>query len=178
MRKRLRIRSRFVARVLRTTLTDLDQIKRLQWARSLPSGELLNDRWKRASRLGFGHGSSIHDSSLVYGTVTVGTNTWIGPFTILDGSGGLSIGSNCSISAGVQIYSHDTVTVAASGEARINTRAPVRIGNDCYLGPNCVISKGVSIGDGAVVGACALVTRDVPPRTRVFGVPARVETNQ
>ncbi len=75
-----------------------------KWQRTLPFGDYIVDRWKKAECLGFGEGSTIYDSSLVFGDVKVGKNTWIGPFTILDGSGGLEIGSNCSISAGVQIY--------------------------------------------------------------------------
>jgi hypothetical protein len=68
--------------------------------RVLPFGDYIVDRWEKAKYLKFGEGSSIYDSSLVFGDVKVGRNTWIGPFTILDGSGKLTIGSNCSISAG------------------------------------------------------------------------------
>src|SRR5215470_17429208 len=75
-----------------------------RWQRDLPFEELLFDRWERAKNLGFGEASSIYHSSYVYGQVDVGKNTWIGPHTVLDGSGGLTIGDNCSISAGVQIY--------------------------------------------------------------------------
>src|SRR5689334_8815815 len=82
------------------------------WDRDLPYEELLFDRWERARHLGFGEGTSIYHLSYVYGQVSVGRNTWIGPFTVLDGSGGLTIGDWCSISAGVQIYSHDSVTRA------------------------------------------------------------------
>ncbi len=88
-----------------------------RWDRDLPFDELLFDRWERARSLGFGEGASIYHSALVYGDVVVGPSTWIGPFTLLDGSGGLRIGRNCSISAGVHIYSHDTVKWALSGGA-------------------------------------------------------------
>src|SRR5918995_4809474 len=77
--------------------------------RDLPLQDLLGDRWERARQLGFGEGSSIYASAYVYGDVRVGSGTWIGPNVILDGSGGLRIGSGCDVSAGVQIYSHDTV---------------------------------------------------------------------
>ena len=75
--------------------------------RSLPLPDYINNRWDRASRLGFGAGSNIYDSSYVIGNVKVGKNCWIGMFTILDGSGDLTIGNDCTISAGVHIYSHD-----------------------------------------------------------------------
>src|SRR5262245_48320875 len=80
-----------------------------RWRRTLPFGDYVVDRWEKARALGFGEQSSVYDSVLVFGDVVVGARTWIGPFVILDGSGGLTIGSNCSISAGVQIYTHDSV---------------------------------------------------------------------
>lgn len=145
-----------------------------QWQRTLPLGDYFVDRWEKARRLGFGVGSSIYDSSLVLGSVKVGENTWIGPFTVLDGSGGLEIGSYCSISAGVQIYSHDTVEWSLTGGAAGPLRAPTRIGSRCYIGPNTVIAKGVTIGDGCVIGANSLVLSDIPEGSKAFGTPCRV----
>ena len=110
---------------------------------SLPFGDYIVDRWEKAKNLGFGEGSSIYDSAIVIGDVKVGKNTWIGPFTVLDGTGGLEIGDTCSISAGVQIYTHDTVEWAISGGKHPKEQAPVQIGNRCYIGPNSIISKGV-----------------------------------
>lgn len=147
---------------------------RERWERDLPLDELLFDRWERAASLGFGEGTSIYHSSYVYGDVQVGRETWIGPFTLLDGSGGLEIGDNCSISTGVQIYTHDTVAWAVSGGAAEYERAPVRIGSCCYVGPNSVVAKGVSIGEHCVVGAATLVNRDVPPYSIAVGSPCRI----
>ena len=146
-----------------------------QFRRTLPFGDYVSDRWEKARMLGFGEGTSIYDSAHVFGDVTVGRNTWIGPFTILDGSGGgLTIGENCSISAGVQIYTHDTVEWATSGGATSARRAPTRIGNNCYLGPHVVVAKGVTIGDGAKIGANSLVLDDIPACAIAYGNPARV----
>lgn len=131
------------------------------------------DRWDKARALGFGEGSSIYDSAIVIGSVSVGEHTWIGPWVMLDGSGGLSIGAHCSISAGVQVYTHDSVRWALSGGTGTIERAPTRIGNRCYIGPNVVISKGVTIGDGCVIGAGSLVLQDIPPGTKAFGTPCR-----
>lgn len=144
-----------------------------QYRRTLPFGDYVSDRWEKARMLGFGEGASIYDSAHVFGKVSVGRNTWIGPFTILDGSGGLTIGDSCSISAGVQIYSHDTIDWATSGRTADYAYAPTRIGSNCYLGPNTVVAKGVTVGDGAVVGANSLVLSDVPAGSRVFGSPAK-----
>lgn len=152
----------------------LDEKMLGQWSRSLPFNELLGDRWERAKHLGFGIQTSIYDSSLVLGDVKVGDHTWIGPFTVLDGSGGLAIGSYCSISAGVQIYTHDTVDWAISEGVAPVARASVQIGNCCYIGPNVIISKGVTIGDRCVIGANSFVNRDIPSGMKAWGSPARL----
>lgn len=142
--------------------------------RTLPLGDYVVDRFEKARLLGFGEGSSIYDSSLVLGDVRVGKETWIGPFTVLDGSGGLTIGSHCSISAGVHVYTHHTVAWAVSGGKSDPERSPVRIGSRCYIGPHTVIAKGVEIGDGSVIGAFSLVLHDIPAGSKAFGVPCRV----
>ena len=55
-----------------------------------------------------------------------------------------------------------------------DNRGDIVVGNDVWIGYETVILSGVTIGDGAVIGARAVVTRDVPPNTVVAGVPARV----
>ncbi len=157
---------------LRTLVTQKQQQVMQRWDRSLPFADYIIDRWQKAQTLGFGEGSSIYDSALVLGDVSVGKNTWIGPFTILDGSGSLQIGDNCSISAGVQIYTHDTVQWAISGGVLEPERATTRIGNCCYIGPNTIISKGVVVGDGCIIGANSLVNHDIPDRMKAWGNPA------
>lgn len=142
--------------------------------RSLPLADYVVDRWEKARELGFGEGSSIYDSVLVLGDVKVGRNTWIGPFVVLDGSGSLIIGSNCSISAGVQIYTHDTVRWAVTGGQAAPERASTRIGNNCYIGPHTVVAKGVNIGDGCIVGANSLVLKDIPAGQKAYGTPCRI----
>ena len=146
-----------------------------QWGRTLPWGDYIVDRWEKARQLGFGEGASIYDSALVIGDVKVGQQTWIGPHTVLDGFGGLEIGDWCSISAGCQIYSHDTVAWALSAGEVGPERESTRIGSRCYLGPNTVVAKGVTVGDGCVIGANSLVTHDVPSGSKAFGNPCRVK---
>lgn len=145
-----------------------------KWNRSLPFGDYIVDRWKKARVLGFGEGTSVYDNVLVLGDVVVGEHTWIGPNTILDGTGGLSIGDHCCISAGVQIYSHDTVDrTLTAGEAPV-AYSPTRIGSRVYIGPSVTIARGVRIGDGAVIGAHSLVLHDIPAGSKAFGIPCRV----
>lgn len=75
--------------LLKELKSDLDEAFFEELNRRLPFAELLFDRWERAEELGFGKGTSVYDSCLIFGEVSVADNTWIGPNTILDGSGGL-----------------------------------------------------------------------------------------
>lgn len=100
----------------------------------------------------------------------------------------LSIGAYASIADDVHVFlggNHRTDWVstypfpAYLEEARdvgghVTTRGSVRIGNDVWLGSGCLILSGVTIGDGAVVAARAVVTRDIAPYAIVAGNPARI----
>ena len=145
-----------------------------KFKRTLPFGDYVVDRWEKAQELGFGSGASIYDSALVLGEVRVGANTWIGPFVVLDGSGGLTIGASCSISAGVQIYSHDSIQWAISGGKAPYEYAATSVGDHCYIGPNTVIARGISIGPGCIIGANSLVKDDIPANSVAHGSPCRV----
>ena len=160
---------------LRDLYARLGARMRARWRRHLPFDETVFDRWERARALGFGEGSSVYHNSYIYGDVSVGDHTWIGPLTVLDGSGGgLSIGRYCSISAGVHIYSHNTVKWAVSGGRATYESAPVRIEDCCYIGPQTVIAMGVTVGTRSVIGAGSFVNRDVPPGSIAVGAPCRI----
>jgi acetyltransferase-like isoleucine patch superfamily enzyme len=150
-----------------------DQMRR-RFSRTVSFADYFTDRWERARYEGFGEGSSVYDNVLILGDVRVGRHTWIGPNVILDGRGGLVIGNYCSISAGVQIYTHDTVRWSTSlGEAAIE-ESPTLIGNGVYIGPGSIVQMGIKIGDQAVIGALSFVNKDVPEGARAYGSPARV----
>lgn len=101
-------------------------------------------------------------------------------------NGPVSIGQFCSIADGVIILGageHPThnATTFPLGDWFSNAkpyrnvgRGPTRIGNDVWIGVNAVILSGVAVGDGAIVGAGAIVSRDVPPYAVVLGNPAQV----
>lgn len=115
-----------------------------------------------------------HEHAVLVGEPRIGPGTWIGAFTLIDGSGGLTIGEGCDISVGAQIYTHSTVRRCVSGRRSAEVdRAPTTLGDRVFVGANAVVLMGVTIGDEAVVGAGAVVTHDVPARTVVAGVPAR-----
>jgi len=117
------------------------------------------------------------------GNPKIGEGTWIGAFTVINGTGGLEIGKNCDISCGAQIYTHSTVKRCVQGK-RINKdgtinkelieHKPVKIGDCTFIGPNSVILMGITIGKHCIVGAGSVVTKDIPDCSIVVGVPARV----
>jgi acetyltransferase-like isoleucine patch superfamily enzyme len=160
---------------IRSLLSQLQDEKRAKYRRRVPLGDLLTDRWEIARQYGFGEGSSCYDSVLILGDVKVGKNTWIGPNVVLDGTGGLEIGDWCSIDAGGQIYTHDGVRRATTlGREFTHPAAPTKIGSGVFIGPNAIVSMGVTIGDRAVIGALSLVNADIPAGMKAFGQPATV----
>jgi acetyltransferase-like isoleucine patch superfamily enzyme len=160
---------------IRAFIADLRREMREKFRRHVSVGDLLIDRWETARDYGFGEGTSCYDNVLILGDVKVGKHCWIGPNVILDGQGGLTIGDHCDISAGAQIYTHHTVARCLSGGVAPIEPAPVKIGSRVYIGPQCVIQKGVSIGDGVVIGAMSLVNCDIPSGARAWGIPATLK---
>lgn len=129
--------------------------------------------WKEKGKFFGGNNVTIYDSTTVVGDVKIGDNTWIGPFCSLDGNGGLTIGSCCSISLGCQLLTHDTIKWALSGGKEKYEYGPTKIGNYCFLGSYVVVLKGVTVGDHCLIGAGAIVDKDVPENSIAVGVPAR-----
>lgn len=102
--------------------------------------------------------------------IVIGDHTVVNAGCHLDGRGGLVIGSNVSISAGTWIITdeHDI------NDPRFpEILAPVVIEDYVFIGSKAMILPGVTIGRGAVIGAGAVVTKDVPPFQIVGGIPAR-----
>jgi len=143
--------------------------------RVLPSGELIFNRFDKAEYLSMGQDSSVYDTSVVMGDVTVGEHVWIGPYTVLEGiNGKLTIGDWVSINAGVMIYTHDTTKKYLSGGIDEVVKGPVTIGDHTVIATLSTVGCGVTIGDHCVVGAYSMVTGDIPPYSIAAGVPAKV----
>lgn len=121
--------------------------------------------------------------------IIIGYGTYGTPNVIEYGTGSkLIIGKYCSISPNVTIllggehdikrlttYPFDMLANLANKTPPYSlTKGDVIIGNDVWIGINVTILSGVHIGDGVVIGACALVNKDVPPYAIVGGVPAKL----
>lgn len=110
------------------------------------------------------------------GTIEIEAGVYIGPYCVLYGHGGLTIGRNAMIGA------HTVIVAANHGFARIDvpmnaqplTKEGITIGEDVWIGAGCRVLDGVRIGDGAIIGAGAVVTRDIAPYGVAMGVPAAV----
>jgi acetyltransferase-like isoleucine patch superfamily enzyme len=114
------------------------------------------------------------------GDIVIGDDCSVNPYSILYGHGGLKIGDK------VRIASHTVIIPGNHKFGRVDipifrqgvTMKGIVIDDDVWIGANCTILDGVSIGKGAVIGAGSVVTRDVEPFSVVAGVPARVITTR
>lgn len=106
----------------------------------------------------------------------IGDQTWIGQQCFFHAAGGLTIGAQVGIGPGVKIITsvHEEAGRDRSILFSPIEMAPVVIEDDADIGVNAVILPGVTVGRGAIVGAGAVVTSDVPPYAVVAGVPAKV----
>lgn len=146
-----------------------------KWDRVLPTDEMVADRWDKAEILGFGEGTNIYENAYVYGKPKVGKNVWIGPFVLLDATGGLEIGDGCSIASGVHIYTHSVQEWVVTEGKKPKTHSPVKIGDYVAIGANSTVLPGVEIGDHTIIGAGSVVTKNIPPNSVAIGVPAEVK---
>lgn len=126
---------------------------------------------------------------LLSGNISVGNNTTInGPGTEFYSSvSKIKIGSFCSIArhTAIQDHNHNIKNITtyfikyhvfkeSNRSSDLVSKGDVVIGNDVWIGTQCVILSGVTIGDGAVIAANSVVTKDVPPYAIVGGTPAKV----
>lgn len=138
-------------------------------------------------------GNFVFDSK--DGHVTVGDGTFIGGSTFISHTS-IEIGNHVTIAWGCTIYDHNSHSLDYRmrrkdvddqlDDIRHNRcfvenkdwtcvkSKPIRICDDAWIGMNVIILKGVTVGEGAVVGAGSVVTKDVPPWTVVAGNPAKV----
>jgi maltose O-acetyltransferase len=123
-----------------------------------------------------GKGSAVHTGLRLYDpqNISIGRDTIIGEYAVLDGRDKLSIGSHVALATGVMIYNSEHNIEAEHFAADDGvTNAPVKIDDYVFVGPRAIILPGVTIGKGAIVAAGAVVTKDVLPFTIVGGVPAK-----
>ena len=109
------------------------------------------------------------------GAISLGKKVFVGPYTIIYGHGGVEIGEDSLISMHCCILSSNHTIPGRELPIRSqpDILRPTKIGRDVWIGANATILGGVTIGDGCVVAAGAVVSKDLPPYTIASGVPAR-----
>jgi acetyltransferase-like isoleucine patch superfamily enzyme len=150
--------------------------------------------WRRLKRVS-GNQLSVGEESIVHadisfeesgGNIRIGSRTFVGRSDLVCYRS-ITIGDDVIMSWGITVVDHDSHSIEW-GKRRNDVRdwgkgqkdwqhiahAPVVIGNKAWIGFNVSILKGVTIGEGAVIGACTVVTRDIPPWSVAVGNPATI----
>jgi acetyltransferase-like isoleucine patch superfamily enzyme len=159
---------------LQDLLGALRRRMKAKFNRHVSTGSLLSDRWELAKAYGFGEGTSVYDECLILGDVRVGQQCWIGPYTILDGSGGtLVLGDHVDVGSGTHLYTHNTIERALTGGRAPMFKNATTIGSCCFIGPAVVIAPGTVLGDRCFVAAGSYVEGVFPSLSYLAGNPAR-----
>ena len=98
--------------------------------------------------------------------IDIGDECYLGPYVCMGGPGHVKIGKQCLIASQTGIYANNHRDYGLSREG-------ITIEDNCWLGPGVKVLDGVTIGYGSVVGAGAVVTKDIPPSSVAVGVPAK-----
>lgn len=115
---------------------------------------------KYAKKIGVNMGKNVH----LYGRVSWSTEPWI-----------ITLGSRVYITDGVKFITHDGGTLLFRSQiSDLEITKPITVGDDVYIGNNAIILPGVTIGSRVVIGAGAVVSKDIPDNSVAVGVPARV----
>jgi acetyltransferase-like isoleucine patch superfamily enzyme len=120
-----------------------------------------------------GHGTKIRCHE---GVVQIGAKTVLGQECTISAYQHVSIGRECVIADRVMLIDFDHGVVEVDRPIRLQGiyKRDVRVGNNVWIGYGACILRGVTIGDNAIIGTSAVVTKDVPANAVVAGIPGRV----
>ena len=128
----------------------------------------------RLRRNSYGKGTIIENNVFMHNT-DIGKYCFIGPNSSYNDT---IIGNYCSMSTGIQIggmeHPYKNISTSTVLSDVCNNPPKTIIGNDVWIGADSIIKLGITIGNGAVVGANSFVNKDVPPYAIVFGSPAKI----
>ncbi|MCI5130479.1 MAG: acyltransferase [Candidatus Electrothrix sp. EH2] len=136
---------------------------------------VVNLFFQKVLRLNHDQPFPIHFTSRVWGDIKVGNNTWksfaVSGGCYIQGGNGIEIGDDTLFAPGVKIISSNH---QKNDHDKWEKAPPITIGRRVWIGANAVILPGVQIGDDAVIGAGAVVTKSVPQYGLAVGNPAKV----
>jgi acetyltransferase-like isoleucine patch superfamily enzyme len=119
-------------------------------------------------------GLVVHNADPDFSKLTIGDSCHIGRQVFLDVAAPIRLGNRVTISMRCIVLTHfDPGSSTSEGAQQRRSRCPVVIEDDVYVGASVVVLPGVRLGKGCIVGAGAVVTRDIPPGEVAVGSPAR-----
>lgn len=120
--------------------------------------------------------STITKTELVAanGILEIGDGTFINYGCSIAANKLVRIGENCNIGTYAIIMDNDFHRLEPERRHEHPESAPIILENNVWLGARAIVLKGVTIGEGSVIGAGSVVTRDIPPRCLAAGVPAKI----
>lgn len=118
------------------------------------------NRQRYVREVGVNVGENLH----LYGNVSFGTEPWI-----------ITLGNNVHLTNGVKFICHDGGTLLFRDRVPdLEITKPITVGDNVYMGNDVIVLPGVKIGNNVVIGAGAVVSKDIPDNSVAVGVPARV----
>ena len=142
-------------------------------------GAMLSVGKEGKSFIDIGANSYLYSNCIIKasdGWIKMGHDCTVNELTILHGDGGLEIGNDVRIAAQVRIIAMNHIYDNPKTPIRLQSiRAEgIKVEDDVWLGIGSTVLDGVTIGKGSVIGAGAVVTKDIPPYSIAVGVPAKV----
>jgi serine acetyltransferase len=175
--------------MLRGSNVRLVNTPRIRWGRFVRLGDGVKLMALGTGQIQLGNKVSIGDySRLIISTtpmmpgafIHIGDQVGMGEFAYLGGAGGLTIGKGCIIGQYFSCHPENHVYDDTGCEIRLQgvTRKGIVIGEDCWIGSKVTVLDGVTIGNGCVIAAGAVVNKDVPSYSVIGGVPAKIIKNR
>lgn len=142
---------------------------------NIPSHLLRNFIYRNIYLVNLAHNATIYYGAEIRAGINlnIGEGSLIGDKAILDARNGINIGKNVNFSTGVHIWTEQHAHSDPYFRCLSNSSYQVNIGDRVWVGPGVTILHSVNIGEGAVISAGAVVTKDVPPFAIVAGIPAK-----
>jgi acetyltransferase-like isoleucine patch superfamily enzyme len=181
----LMLRFRDPKRMMRGSAVKFFNLSMIHWGRYIKLGDhvLLSAVSKKGITLGNNVGIGAFSRVIVATSfnnvgeyISIGNNVGIGEFAYLGGAGGLSIGDDCIIGQYFSCHPENHFFNETDKPIRLQgvSRQGIIIGNNCWIGSKVTVLDGVSLGDGCVIAAGAVVTKSFPENSVIGGVPAKL----
>ncbi|MBO0949645.1 acyltransferase [Fibrella forsythiae] len=181
----LLLRGRLPKGMVRGRGVQFFNLRQIQWGRFLKLGDhvycsaIATDGIRLGNQVSIGAFSRLVVSTTLDNPglyIRIGDRVGIGEFAYLGGAGGLTIGDDCIVGQYFSCHPENHLFGDLNVPIRLQgvERKPIIIGINCWIGSKVTVLGGVTIGDGCVVAAGAVVTQSFPANSLIGGVPAKL----